>query len=119
MSAQENVADPENPDEESRDATEKASTSTLAKVLGITAILIGGAIGTAAAQSLSIQTIARFVGGGVAGALCGLLPYYIGRKKDPKLARIALWSCAGAGLILGIILALPTAIVFAIVIARK
>ncbi len=117
MSAQENVADPENPDEESRDATEKASTRTLAKVLGIIGLLIGGAIG--AAQSLSIQTIARFVGGGVAGALCGLVPYYIGRKKDPKLARIALWSCAGAGLILGIILALPTAIVFAIVIARK
>jgi len=64
-----------------------------------------------------------FAGGFVVGLLCGLVPFFVGRKKDRASLGVAgLIACVVSGLILGIILALPVAIIFTAVIvvsARK
>jgi len=82
--------------------------------------VIGAGIGFAVAQRMSPKRLGLFLGGGTAGLVCGLVPYFIGKKKNNrKLGKIALWSCIAAGLILGILLALPVAVIFSIVIAVK
>ena len=51
------------------------------------------------------------------GALCGLLPLFVGLKRQKTgLAVAGLISCVIGGFILGIILALPVAIVFTVII---
>jgi hypothetical protein len=70
-------------------------------------------------NGLSVYTIAAIFGGGVTGAICGLLPYFTGRRKNKKLSKISIWVCTAAGIILGIILALPVALFFTIVIANS
>ena len=56
-------------------------------------------------------------GGFVAGAICGILPLVFALKKRRRGLAIASWiSCVIAGLILGVILALPVAIIFTIII---
>jgi hypothetical protein len=61
--------------------------------------------------------IGAFGGGLIAGVLCGSLPLFIGiRRGRPKLAIAAMVSCAAAGLALGILLAVPTTLVFTTVI---
>jgi ABC-type tungstate transport system substrate-binding protein len=61
--------------------------------------------------------IGTLLGGAVAGLICGLLPYFIGKKKDSRrLGKFALYACIVSGLILGIILALPMAIAFSLAI---
>ncbi|MGB8261947.1 MAG: hypothetical protein WCE75_16425 [Terracidiphilus sp.] len=60
------------------------------------------------------------IGGALMGLVCGLLPYFVGKKKNVEgLPVTALWVCAVCGLLLGILLALPVAIVFTVVIANK
>ena len=60
------------------------------------------------------------VGGLIAGSLCGLIPYFFGRKRgQPTLSVAGLLCCIVAGLISGIILALPVAGVFALIIAAR
>lgn len=60
------------------------------------------------------------VGGLLAGTLCGLIPYFFGKKRGQATLGIAgLVSCMVGGLIAGIILALPVAGVFALVIAVR
>ena len=67
---------------------------------------------------LSPQTSAGILGGALAGLVVGLMPYFIAKHKGhPRLGRIALRSCIISGLVLGILLALPVAIVFSIVAA--
>lgn len=64
--------------------------------------------------------VGMFLGGAMAGMVCGLLPYFVGKKKgNGKLGGIGFFSCIGAGLILGLLLALPVAIVFTVVIIVK
>lgn len=61
--------------------------------------------------------IGTLLGGGVVGLICGLLPYFIGMKKDNRrLGKFALYACIASGLILGIILALPMGIAFSVAI---
>ncbi len=56
-------------------------------------------------------------GGFFVGAICGILPLVFALKKERRGLAIASWvSCVVAGLVLGIILALPVAIIFTIVI---
>jgi MFS family permease len=58
-----------------------------------------------------------FLGGFVVGALCGLLPLLVGLKKQRRGLALAGWiSCVVAGLILGLLLAIPVALVFTVVI---
>jgi hypothetical protein len=61
----------------------------------------------------------RFLIGGIAGALCGLIPYFVGRHKNKSLAETAMLSCVIAGSLLGLILALPVSIGFTIALLRK
>lgn len=57
------------------------------------------------------------VGGLFVGALCGLLPFGLARWKcRPALGVASLVTCTIAGLILGAILALPTSIIFSVII---
>ena len=70
-------------------------------------------------NGLSVYTIAAIFGDGVAGALCGLLPYFIGRRKNKKLSKISIWVCTAAGMVLGVILVLPVALFFTVVIANS
>jgi hypothetical protein len=66
------------------------------------------------------MNVFMIIGGFVAGSLCGLVPFFMGRRKGQQdLATIALLVCAFCGMILGILLALPAAIVFTIVIVNK
>ncbi|HEY2584902.1 MAG TPA: hypothetical protein VGI81_03945 [Tepidisphaeraceae bacterium] len=56
-------------------------------------------------------------GGMAVGTICGLLPFFLARKRRrDSLAVAALVSCVLSGLILGVILALPVALVFTVVI---
>ncbi len=57
-----------------------------------------------------------FVGAFVAGALCGLLPLILALKKQRFGLALGSWICCViAGLILGLILAVPVSIVFTVV----
>ena len=56
-------------------------------------------------------------GGFIVGGLCGLLPLLIGLKRQrPGLAWGSWISCVAAGLVLGLLLAVPVAIVFTVII---
>ena len=89
--------------------------------------LVGGVVGAIigfvavkyAFKVMSGELIARFVGGGIAGALCGLIPFFVGRKRGNKLGTVGLCVCIPVGMFFGIILALPTAIVFTIIIVSQ
>jgi hypothetical protein len=93
--------------------------STLIVVVTVIATVIGAAIGSAAVSSLPPETMARIVGGVLAGAACGLIPFFVGRKRDKQFALIALGACALAGAALGVILALPLALILTFVISRR
>jgi hypothetical protein len=61
---------------------------------------------------------ASVVLGTLGGILCGLIPWVIGTKKDkPSLGVVGLYACALSGGVLGLILALPAAAVFAFVVS--
>lgn len=64
--------------------------------------------------------IGLILGGLAMGYLCGLIPFFVGKKKGQQdLANTALIVCTISGLGLGILLALPVAIVFTVVIVNK
>ena len=88
-------------------------------VFGSIALATGAAIGRAVLEGTSPRTLNFIIGGAIAGLLCGLIPYFIGKKKNKKLSQIAIWSCVASGIILGALLALPVAIIFSIVIGLK
>jgi RsiW-degrading membrane proteinase PrsW (M82 family) len=57
------------------------------------------------------------VGGLVIGTLCGLVPFFVGKKrKQMTLAVGGLVACIVSGLILGLILALAVSIIFTVII---
>lgn len=104
-------------------APESASSDTPAKQSSkVPAMIVGGlaaAFGFAATKMLPPQLSIKIFAGGIAGLLCGLLPYLCGRKKNPKLAKASLTWCCLAGCAFGALLALPLAIIFTIVILVK
>lgn len=58
------------------------------------------------------------IGAVVIGALCGLIPFFLGRRRGRAgLGLAGLISCIVGGFLLGIILALPLALIFAVIIA--
>ncbi|MGQ0639869.1 MAG: hypothetical protein ACT4P6_03715 [Gemmatimonadaceae bacterium] len=60
-------------------------------------------------------TAVRIFGGMLAGMLVGLLPYFIAKSREnPRLGRTAMLSCTIAGALMGILLAAPVAIGFAV-----
>jgi hypothetical protein len=87
--------------------------------LKIAAGIVGALIGYTAVKLLSHDLGLRIFVGGSVGLLIGLVPFLIGRKKHPHLARISLGCCLVAGMILGLTLALPLAAVFACIILAK
>lgn len=61
--------------------------------------------------------IGIFIGGFIVGTLCGLVPFFVARSYSrPTLGLWALVACMIAGLILGLIGAVPTSIIFTIII---
>jgi uncharacterized membrane protein (Fun14 family) len=68
-------------------------------------------------QSQSAFAMGQVMGAVTMGLLVGCIPYYQAKKvKKIDLAQISLASCTLAGLVLGIILAIPTALIFTIYI---
>ena len=66
------------------------------------------------------KLVAMLIGAVIGGGLCGLIPYFFGKKRGQKtLGIVGLVCCIAAVLIAGIILALPTAGVFALIIAVR
>jgi hypothetical protein len=64
--------------------------------------------------------IGLIVGGLIAGALCGLIPFFVGKKRgQTTLGNAGLVCSIIGGAIGGIILALPVAGVFALIIAAR
>jgi hypothetical protein len=67
-----------------------------------------------------MNLVATILGGLAAGLFCGLVPYVIGwQKEQRKQAIVALLVCGFCGVILGVWLALPAAIIFTILILKK
>lgn len=68
----------------------------------------------------STKLVAMVIGALIGGGLSGLIPYFFGKKRgQPTLGIVGLVCCIVAGLIPGIILALPVAGVFALIIAVR
>ena len=65
-----------------------------------------------------IYTIAFFAGRMFAGTLFGLIPFFIGRKSNPKLARIALIVCA-LGSLLHAWITFIAAIAFSVILTSQ
>ena len=99
---------------------EEKSKKIIATALGAIGGVVGFVIGFTVVRALPPERIGMLLGGAAVGLLCGLIPFFIGRKKNQrKLGKIALLCCIVSGLLLGILLALPVAVVFSIVIAQK
>lgn len=93
--------------------------STQGSVLKTAGGIIGGIIGCTAVKLLPHDVGIRIFAGGAAGLLVGLIPFFIGKKRHPRLAQISLRSCLVAGMIPGLLLAVPVAVVFACTILAK
>jgi uncharacterized protein (DUF983 family) len=71
-----------------------------------------GGSGTVMNEPSGAQLGGLIVGAVVAGLLCGLLPFVVARnRRRPELAWISVAVCVVAGLILGLLLAIPAALV--------
>ncbi|HWE94165.1 MAG TPA: hypothetical protein VG269_09395 [Tepidisphaeraceae bacterium] len=69
------------------------------------------------AQDKTAYLVGVVFGGLVAGALCGLLPFFLAKNRNRMpLGVAAITTCAVCGLILGLLLALPVALVFTVII---
>ena len=67
-----------------------------------------------------MNTDAQIVGGLAAGAIVGVVPWILGKSRGrATLARVAFWVCVGAGFVGGAVLALPTGVVFTILLALR
>jgi hypothetical protein len=103
-------------------APPKSDEPKRAKLSQTTLILcsaIGSVLGYGIVRALPPSVTIRIASGTIAGLLCGLIPYFVGKGKDPKMARNVLCGLAGAGAAFGLLLAFPLAIVFTILLALK
>ena len=99
---------------------EKTKKTVIAIVVCTATAVVSAVVTFTLIQRLPPRIIGMYMGAAAAGLLCGLVPYFIARKKNnKKLGIIALWSCIAAGLLLGILLAVPVAVILSIVIAAK
>ncbi len=58
-----------------------------------------------------------FIGGLFIGTLCGLLPLLVGLNKNRQtLAATGFVACLVSGLVLGLLLALPVAVIFTLIL---
>jgi hypothetical protein len=105
------------------DGKKKNSVWRIVEDMGGVAVIIPVIIAAAFARAIVKQTLLdttiMLLGGGVTGLICGLLPYYVGKNRSAKWAKIALYSCAASGLALGILLALPVAVAFCVAITVR
>lgn len=77
---------------------------------------VGLALGATAPEKIGFLVGALF-GGLVAGAVCGLLPFFLAKSRNRvPLGTAALITCGVCGVILGLILALPVALIFTVII---
>lgn len=66
------------------------------------------------------EMFTEFMAGGAAGALVGLIPYFLGKSKERKdLGATCLIVCIICGMLLGFNLAIPVAIICCGVIMYK
>lgn len=94
----------------------KNAINPIGTVISVVAAL-GGYL---AMHALSPTTKARVIGGGIAGAVLGLLPFFVGRQlKQQKLAANAFTWCCVAGVAFGMVLAGPVALVFTLVLVSR
>lgn len=72
-------------------------------------------------MNLLARGLGLITGALLVGLICGLIPFFIARKRGLQtLANAALVSCVVAGFLFGMLLAIPTCIVFTIVaLVRK
>ena len=88
--------------------------------MGTVAAVVGALAGYLAMHALSPAAKGRVIGGGIAGVVIGLLPFFVGRHlKQPKLASQALMWCCVAGVAFGMVLAGPVALVFTVVLVSR
>lgn len=64
-----------------------------------------------------VQLGATVVGALVAGAIVGLIPFFVGRYvHNEQLGLIGLGACVVANFLLGLVLSIPVAIIFAVIL---
>lgn len=64
--------------------------------------------------------IGALIGGTIAGAVCGLLPLLLARGRGQlPLGTAGMVSCMISGAILGLILAIPVAVIFTVVVLSR
>ncbi len=88
-------------------------------IVAVGAGILGAALANGLGAALGPDFVLRLFFGGLAGAACGLLPYFVGRSRDIAFARKAVWISVGCGIVLGLILAMPVAIVLAVMASRR
>jgi hypothetical protein len=80
----------------------------------------GFAAGWLLMHALPGKTKVQMIGGGLAGLVIGLVPYHVARRSgQPTLAANALMWTVLAGTIGGLLLAVPTALGFVVLAARR
>ena len=90
---------------------------TFAKSVGS---LLGFVLAVYAMRFMPVKTTAELVGGGAAGLLVGLVPFYVARQRGRRtLAPHALLWPTLAGAAGGVLLATPVAFVFILLAMRQ
>lgn len=89
-------------------------------VFGGSASLISALVGYAVFKAIPVDVTMGLFMGALAGGLVGLIPFLIAKKRGLcKLATVAIWTCLGCGLVLGLLLAVPACIVFSVIALVK
>jgi len=113
-------ASPSTPSSTKEAESTKRKKEVLGSGIGIGGLIvfaIGREIAKQFSDSLILKVVSAAFWGAAAGALVGLLPYFIGKRKGQKrVAIFALISSSVAGAILGLWLSIPVAAVFSTVI---
>jgi predicted PurR-regulated permease PerM len=77
--------------------------------------IVAAAIGFSVFRFLPPDLTAMFLGGAVAGACCAIVPLLVSRLKGTQLAAHSILVCVIAGMIGGVVLAIPAALVMSLV----
>ena len=87
---------------------------------GGSASLISALVGYAVVKAVPFDVTMGLFMGSLAGGLVGLIPFLIAKKRGlPTLATVAIWTCIGCGLVLGLLLAVPACIVLTVIALVK